>query len=163
MTQILKWPVKVHTLNLCCDTGLLSALSRAGKAETIRPRKHSFCERVSTLKLVYLLQHNFQFWGCFLHMRGEDGQAVPEVRHEEQHRMRRMNRVRTASACVIHKTPLTQHTYLSGSMLSMAARMASQIRSTLLPSRPLDCGTVSGTGGGYMVVVTSSSLRTSVY
>lgn len=40
-------------------------------------------ERVSTLKLVYLLQHNFQFWGCFLHMRGEYGQAVPEVVSEE--------------------------------------------------------------------------------
>ena len=48
-------------------------------------------------------------------------------------------------------------------MFSMAALIASQIRSTFFSSGSLDSGTVLGTGGGYMVFVTSSSLRLSVY
>lgn len=110
MTQILKWPVKGHTLNLYCDTGPGQCTLPSWEGWDNQALKNTFCERVSTLKLVYLLQHNFQFWGCFLHMRGEDGQAVPEVRCEEQHRMRRMNRVRTAM-CLCHSqdTPNVAH------------------------------------------------------
>lgn len=48
-------------------------------------------------------------------------------------------------------------------MFSMAALIALQIRSTFFPSGSLDGWTVGVDGGGYMVFVTSSSLRTSVY
>lgn len=44
-----------------------------------RPSQTSVCVQVSTLKFVYLLQHNFQFRGRLLHMRCEYRQAVPEV------------------------------------------------------------------------------------
>lgn len=54
------------------------------------------------------------------------------------------------------------HTYLLGFMFSMAALRVSQIRSTLFPSRSLESWMARVTSGGYMVFVTSSSLRGSV-
>lgn len=46
-------------------------------------------------------------------------------------------------------------------MLSMAALRASHTRSTFFPAGSLDGWTAPVTGGGYMVFVTSSSLRAS--
>ena len=64
------------------------------------PAAHALCDRVSTLKLVDLLQHDFQFWGGFLHVRGEYRQEEPEVISKTTTGMRRMNEQRKDN-CVL--------------------------------------------------------------
>lgn len=76
-------------------------------------------------------------------------------------RMRMNGGVRTSVHLVTQRPRLVGGTYLWGFMLSMAALRASQTTSTFFPLGSLDSWTVLATGGGYMVFVTSSSLRTS--
>lgn len=55
-----------------------------GHLPTMKAESGKCLAQVSTLKFLYLLQHNFQLRGGFLHMRCEYWQAEPEVVSENR-------------------------------------------------------------------------------